>query len=196
MTERELIEGCRNRDKSAREELYRLYLPKMAAVCRRLVSNKSVAEDLVHDGFVTAFLKINDYKGMGSFEGWLRRIFINVSLDYLRKNKIGFISDIDENSVIDICADYDGLDDLVYNELMELIGMLPDDYRVVLSLYCVEGYKHDEIASMVGISTKTSGSRLLRAKIMLTELLKKRYNYGVGYTNDTDIELKGEQVST
>ena len=196
MTERELIEGCRNRDKSAREELYRLYLPKMVAVCSRLVNNTSVTEDLVHDGFVMAFLKIADYKGTGSFEGWLRRIFINVSLDYLRKNKIDFMPDIDENSVIDICADHDGLDDLGYNELMELIGMLPDDYRVVLSLYCVEGYKHDEIASMVGISTRTSGSRLLRAKIMLTELLKKRYNYEVGYTNDTDIELKGEQVAT
>ena len=196
MTEGELIEGCRNRDRSAREELYRLYLPKMVAVCRRLVNNKSVTEDLVHDGFVTAFLKITDYKGNGSFEGWLRRIFVNISLDYMRKNRTDFLTDIDESDAVDISAGYGGLEDLGYNELMELIGMLPDNYRVVLSLYCVEGYRHDEIAQMLGITSKTSGVRLLRAKKMLLEILDGKYGYEVGYAGNIKNDIIRGQVAT
>jgi len=194
LTEGELIEGCRNRDKSAREELYRLYMPKMVAVCKRLVNNKSVIEDLVHDGFVMAFLKIADYKGNGSFEGWLRKIFVNISLDYYRKNKIDFLSDYDEIGVPVVSADCDGLDVLDYGELMELIGLLPDNYRVVLSLYCVEGYKHDEIAAMVGISQKTSMSRLLKAKQMLMERLKTMYNYDNGISIGKENDNIGEQL--
>ncbi len=169
MTEKELIEGCCNRDMGAREELYRRYLPKMFGVCYRLVGNRTIAEDLVHDGFMNVFMKINDYRGTGSFEGWLRHVFVNISLDYLKKNKHESTLDMDNSPVIDNMREPEGVDSLGYIELMNEINCLPDNYRVVLTLYCVEGYNHEEIAKLLKITSKTSKNRLIKARNMMTE---------------------------
>lgn len=176
MTEKELIEGCCNRDMGAREELYRRYLPKMFGVCYRLTGNRTIAEDLVHDGFMKVFVKIKEYKGTGSFEGWLRRIFINISLDYLKRNKRESILDFGNSHVVDDVKEPEGLDSLGYIELMNEINRLPDNYRVVLTLYCVEGYNHEEIAKLLKITSKTSKNRLIRARNMMMERIGEHLN--------------------
>ena len=190
MSEEKLIEGCKVKDMGSREELYRLFFPKMYAVCRRLVNSDVVVEDLVHDGFIKVFANIGGYDGRGSFEGWLRKIFVNVSLDYLRDNCKAHMMEFDDNQVVDEYMVVDGLLDLDYDELMEIIGNIPDDIRVVLSLFCVEGYKHTDIASMLGISVKTSLLRLEKGKAMVLAYYRECFKGNKG------TEVKLDRIGT
>lgn len=146
----------------------------MYGVCFRYVCNREVAQDLLHDGFITVFLKIGSFRHEGSFEGWMRRIFVNTVLAYLRKNDVlqdsGPVDGVlqignDEASAIDKMAEA---------ELLRCIGELPDRYRTVLNLFAIEGYSHKEIADMLHISEGTSRSQYLRAKQYLKNILHKQ----------------------
>ena len=146
----------------------------MYSVCFRYVCNREVAQDLLHDGFITVFLKIGSFRHEGSFEGWMRRIFVNTVLAYLRKNDVlqdsGPVDGVlqignDEASAIDKMAEA---------ELLRCIGELPDGYRTVLNLFAIEGYSHKEIAEMLHISEGTSRSQYLRAKQYLKNMLHKQ----------------------
>lgn len=145
----------------------------MYGVCLRYTCNRTVAEDLMHDGFITVFSKIGTFRGEGSFEGWMRRIFVNTSLGYLRKTDI-----IGESEQVEVAGQF-GSDDvnaverMAETELMGCIGKLPDGYRTVLNLFAVEGYSHKEIADMLHISEGTSRSQYLRAKKFLQKILLK-----------------------
>ena len=146
----------------------------MYGVCFRYVCNREVAQDLLHDGFITVFLKIGSFRHEGSFEGWMRRIFVNTVLAYLRKNDVlqdsGPVDGVlqignDEASAIDKMAEA---------ELLRCIGDLPDGSRTVLNLFAIEGYSHKEIAEMLHISEGTSRSQYLRAKQYLKNILHKQ----------------------
>ena len=146
----------------------------MYGVCFRYVCNREVAQDLLHDGFITVFLKIGSFRHEGSFEGCMRRIFVNTVLAYLRKNDVlqdsGPVDGVlqignDEASAIDKMAEA---------ELLRCIGELPDGYRTVLNLFAIEGYSHKEIADMLHISEGTSRSQYLRAKQYLKNMLHKQ----------------------
>ncbi len=174
MTEKELIKRCCKNDPRAQQELYEKYAPKMYGVCFRYVCNREVAQDLLHDGFITVFLKIGGFRHEGSFEGWMRRIFVNTVLAFLRKNDVLqdsepvdglFRMGNDEASAIDKMAE---------SELLRCIGQLPEGYRAVLNLFAIEGYSHKEIAEMLHISEGTSRSQYLRAKQYLKNLLQKQ----------------------
>lgn len=172
MTEREIIEGCQNGDAVSQRKLYERYAGVMFGVCCRYVGDRSIAEDLLHDGFITVFTKINDFRGDGSFEGWCRRIFVNTALGYLRKrnplNNSVIVEEVRslDNGQVDILEKMSG------NELMAIISQLPDGYRTILNLYAVEGYSHKEIGEMLEISENTSRSQYSRARSKLMEMLR------------------------
>lgn len=143
----------------------------MLAVCCRYVKERSAAEDLLHDGFVTIFMKIAEFRGDGSFEGWCKRIFVNAALGYLRrKGTVEQTERLEHAKDMDVGGG-DALDRISGNELLDIINSMPDGYRAILNLYAVEGYSHKEIGTMLGISENTSRSQYFRARGRLQELL-------------------------
>jgi len=162
MNEEELITGCVRGDSAAQRQLYEKYARKMMGVCLRYAGNRETARDLLHDGFIRLFAKINTYKGDGSFEGWVRRLFINTALEYLRKKDV--LNKYSEYSMTEQSADYGVFERLSLNELVTHIAAMPTGFRMVFNLYAVEGYSHFEIAKMLNISESTSRSQYVRAR--------------------------------
>jgi RNA polymerase sigma factor (sigma-70 family) len=171
----DLLDGCKSGDQKAQFQIYKLYYKAMYNTSLRIVNDTMEAEDIMQESFLSAFEKIDTYSGSVSFGAWLKRIVINRSLDALGKKKAVF-EDIDSHFGI---RD-EGPDELIRNEevdvrveeVKEAIEKLPDGYRVILSLYLLEGYDHDEIAEIMNISSSTSRSQLSRAKQKLLNELK------------------------
>ena len=145
----------------------------MFPVCLRYVSDRLAAEDILQDGFITLFTKLNSYKGDGSFEGWARRIFVTTALMALRKKDALKMSD-ELEAVRGMKADTTTqIQNLGYKELMNLIMSLPTGFRTVFNLYAVEGYSHKEIAEMLGITETTSRTQFSRARIWLQKKIEE-----------------------
>lgn len=154
--------------------LYDRLAPRMFPVCMRYVGDKTLAEDLLQDGFVTLFTRLDSYKGEGSFEGWARRIFITTALMSLRKKDALKMSD-ELDSIRSMKADtLSQIQNLGYKELMDLVMSLPVGFRTVFNLYVIEGYSHKEIAEMSGITETTSRTQLSRARVWLQNKIKER----------------------
>lgn len=170
--EEELVRRCRAFDQKAQQAVYERYAPGVYGLCLRYVKETADAEDIVVGTFVKVFDKINRFKGEGSFEGWIRRIAVNESLTFIRKNKSMYVEVAIER--IDNEPDYAGLSDQLEEEdLMKMISRLPIGYRTVFNLYAIEGYSHKEIADRLSITESTSKSQLSRARSLLKkELLK------------------------
>ncbi|NJN41910.1 MAG: RNA polymerase sigma factor [Flammeovirgaceae bacterium] len=168
--ETELIEGCRRHDQHAQRNVYEKYSGKMMALCCRYIKDRMNAEDVLVKSFMKVFEHINQFKGEGSFEGWMRRIVVNESLSYLRKNKSMYLeTDIE---AADYQPNYESLGgQLEADDLMNLINELPTGYRIVFNLYAIDGYSHKEIADELGISENTSKSQLSRARAQLQRQL-------------------------
>ena len=171
----DLIDGCITGDQKAQFQVYKLYYKAMYNTSLRIVGDTMEAEDIMQESFLSAFEKIDTYSGTVSFGAWLKKIVINRSLDTLNKRKAVF-EDIeshvglrDESS--EDAARYEEMD-LKVEEVKEAIERLPDGYRVILSLYLLEGYDHDEIAEILSINSSTSRSQLSRAKQKLIGELK------------------------
>ncbi len=144
----------------------------MFSICMRLINNATEAEDVMQEAFLNAFTKIDSYKGEVSFGAWLKRIVINRSLDYLKKRKVKF-EEINEKT--NQLPDYQmEIKEVNMDVIKDAIQNLPDGYRVVLSLFLIEGYDHEEISEILGISNSNSRTQYLRAKNKLRELLKDR----------------------
>lgn len=172
MNEAQLIAGCLNGDRRAQKELYDSYSRKMMGVCLRYVSDRETARDLLQEGFVKIFTSMHSYAGTGSLEGWMRMIFVNGALEYLRKTDI-LRNSADIGSVNEqLGEDENVISKLSAEELMNLIGKLPDGFRTVFNLYAIEGYSHKEIAEMLHITESTSRSQYVRARQWLQEQLK------------------------
>lgn len=172
----DIIDRCRSGEQKAQFQLYKLYYKAMYNTCLRIVNDSLEAEDIMQESFLKAFEKINFYKGEVSFGAWLKKIVINHSLDELRKRKLETNSI--EESVYEI-KDEEDLDSgdeisLKVEEIREEIKKLPDGYRIVLSLYLIEGYDHDEISEILDINSSTSRSQFARAKKKLIECLKEK----------------------
>ncbi|WP_436414370.1 RNA polymerase sigma factor [Petrimonas sp.] len=184
MDDSQLIAACKKQNRSAQKALYELYAPKMMAVCLRYCQNDETARDLLHDGFLQVFTQIGSYSGKGSFEGWLRKIFVNLALENYRqeKKKFDFLNDYgkDETDFLDTPED-DSLDigDIPRQELLNIIHGMPEGYRTVFNLVIFEDVPHKEIASMLGITENASRSQYFRAKTLLQNkvqsILKKKY---------------------
>ena len=137
------------------------------------MGNRSIAEDVLQDGFVTLFSKLDTFSGEGSFEGWARKIFVNTALMSLRKNDV-----LKESTDVEAAWDIPGeaptaIEQIMYKELSKAISELPIGFRTVFNMYAVEGYTHAEIAEALGISEITSRSQLLRARALLQSKIKK-----------------------
>ena len=166
----ELIDRCIKGDVKAQYSLYKLFVRSLYSVVMRYMNNKLDADEIVQDTFVTAFQKIDDYKGEGYFSQWLRRIAINNCITILRKRKIYF-EDIDEmNAAAEIIEEVD--EELDPSIVLDSIKELPERSRIVLNLYAIEGYKHQQIAELLGITESTSKTQYRRAKQILMKKLE------------------------
>mgnify|MGYP000802623954 FL=1 len=146
----------------------------MFSVCIRYAGQRDTAEDLLQDGFVTLFSRLDSYKGNGSFEGWARRIFINTALMYLRKKDALKMSE-DIDNARNLASEYTSqIQDIGYQELMKLIMTLPTGFRTVFNLYVLEGYSHKDIAEMLDISETTSRTQLSRARVWLQNRIREK----------------------
>jgi RNA polymerase sigma-70 factor (ECF subfamily) len=171
-TESDLIEGCIQGNRKMQYELYERFSPKMYGVCLRYAANAEEAEDILQEGFIKVFRKINTYRGDGSFEGWIRRIFVNTAIEQFRKK--AYLQPITEREESTIEGKYVSvLDNLAEKDIIKLIQQLSPGYRTVFNMYVIEGYTHKQIADVLNISEGTSKSQLSRAKLILQELVKK-----------------------
>jgi len=168
-----LIELCRKQDNKAQRLIYDRISPKMMGVCRRYIGDVSEAETVLVTAFLKVFNKIDQFSGTGNFEGWVRRIMVNESLLYLRKNKSMYL-DVDiEEAVIE--PNYGQAEYLFEErELLDMINNLPVGYRTVFNLYAIEGYSHKEIGEQMGINVNTSKSQSSRARAILKNEVLKR----------------------
>jgi len=164
----DLILKCKQQDKKAQELLYRTFSPKFFVLCLKYCSSYEQAKDSLHDGFIKIYQNLNKYTGKGSFEGWMTRIMINNAInEYQGKSVFISIEDSDfQEDNLDLEQDYS---DLSFNFLMEIIQLLPDQYRLVFCLYVLDGFSHKEISQTLNISIGTSKSNLSRARLKLQE---------------------------
>lgn len=149
------------------EELYNRFAGKMYAVCLRYANSAEDAQDLLQDGFVKVFRNLHRFRAEGSFEGWIRRVFINSSIEHFRKKSLQLskVSEKEEGTIED--TGISALDTLAEKDIVRLIQELSPGYRTVFNLYVVEGYSHKEIGEQLGISEGTSKSQLARARSIL-----------------------------
>ncbi|MGYP000612353689 len=147
----------------------------MLAVCLRYVNDMETARDLLQDGFVRVFTNIHSYTGSGSFEGWLRKIFVNGALEYLRKSDVLRESTDLENSAELVQPDSSAIENLSAAELMKVIQELPAGFRTVFNMFAIEGYSHKEISEILGITESTSRSQFTRARQLLQKRIKELY---------------------
>ncbi len=168
----EIIDQCKEGSSKAQFQLYKLYYKPMYSVSLRIVNDDMEAEDVMQEAFLSAFKKINTYKGEVSFGAWLKKIVVNRSLDYLKKRKVKFEEVTERTAQV---TDYQmGTKEIDVKMIKNAIQELPDGYRVVLSLYLIEGYDHEEISQILGISNSSSRTQLLRAKNKLKLILKDK----------------------
>jgi len=168
----ELMEGCKAGNRKLQEALYKQTAAKMMAICMRYAKDRMEAEDVLQMGYVKVFQKIKEYRGDGSFEGWMRRIMVNTAIESYRRN-------LKSMNIVPIEDAYDqpstGFDfsRLGMQDLMKVIQKLADGYRMVFNMYIIEGYSHKEIAETLGISEGASKSQLSRARAILKEEIIK-----------------------
>ena len=168
-----LINECIKGESKAQKQLYEKYAPAMMSICFRYVREKETAYDLLQDGFVTLFTKIHTYSGNGSFPAWVRKVFVNTALEYLRRNDIlRFSTDIDNACHLED-TDVSIFEQMSANELLECIGRLPDKYRIVFNMCAIEGYSHAEIAQMLNIQESASRTQYVRARQFLQKMITK-----------------------
>jgi len=177
----ELVKRCLAGERKAQELLYKQFASKMMGVCLRYAADRMEAEDMLQNGFIRVFQKIGDFRGDGSFEGWMRRIMVHSSIEYYRKHhKMLVLADGDElpyePSVNPVATA-----NLEAKDMMALVQRLSPGYRMVFNLYAIEGYSHREIGEIMGISEGASKSQLSRARSILKGLIAntegKRYEY-------------------
>ncbi|CAK7072248.1 RNA polymerase sigma factor [Parabacteroides sp. APC149_11_2_Y6] len=175
MTEKQLIESCKKGERLAQKELYDTYSRKMMGVCLRYVNDRETARDLLQDGFVKVFTSMDSYTGLGSFEGWLRKIFVNCALEYLRKSDVlREAADLDNSAEL-VNPDSSVISEMSAAELMKLVQQLPAGFRAVFNLFAIEGYSHKEIGEMLDITESTSRSQFTRAKQLLQRQINTMY---------------------
>ncbi|MDR2118381.1 MAG: sigma-70 family RNA polymerase sigma factor [Tannerellaceae bacterium] len=173
MNEQQLIDGCRRGNRLAQKTLYDAYSRKMMGVCLRYVNDRETARDLLQDGFVKVFGALDTYSGTGSFEGWMRKIFVNCALEYLRRSDV-----LRESVELDHTGELSGQEysviaEMSARELMDMVQELPSGFRTIFNLFAIEGFSHKEIGEMLSITESTSRSQYTRAKQVLQRKIKE-----------------------
>jgi RNA polymerase sigma-70 factor (ECF subfamily) len=166
----QLISECQENQPKAQEQLYRLFEKKFFGLCLKYSSSYADAQDNFQEGFLIIFRKINQFSGKGSFEGWAKKIMINNALQ--KYKGVRFMEVLNDN-IPDVDVEIDE-EEISLDYLLQIIQELPDQYRIVFSLYVLDNYSHQEISEMLSISTGTTKSNLHRARIILKEKIEKR----------------------
>lgn len=173
-----LIDSCKRGDRASQKVLYDSLAPKMFSICIRYIGDRTAAQDVLQDGFITLFSKLDSFKGEGSFEGWARRIFVTTALMELRKKDALKMSE-ELEVVRGVKAETVGqVENISYRELMSLVTSLPPGFRTVFNLYAIEGYSHKEISQMLEITETTSRTQLRRARLWLQDKIKSLKDAG------------------
>jgi RNA polymerase sigma factor (sigma-70 family) len=174
MTDEELVKGCIEKNPIAQKYLYDKFSRKMMGVCLRYCDNREEGEDVLQNGFITVFTHIASFKGLGSFEGWVRKIMVNTALTNIRKNK-KFKQNISMDTVEYMIPSTNHIaENFAANDLLKIIQTLPPGFRTVFNLYAIEGYSHKEIGDLLHISEGTSKSQYSRAKVHLQKMIPNR----------------------
>ncbi len=168
-----LVKNCISCDRKSQKKLYDLLSPRMYPVCLKFFKKSGDAEDVLQEGFIKLFNNLHNYRGEGSFEGWVRRIFVNTAIQYYRSQKPAAICANEYEDIIP-SGEASALDNLYAKDVLQVTDRLSAGYRKVFKLYAIEGYSHKEIAGMLGISESTSKSQYLRAKASIREVIGKR----------------------
>ncbi len=173
MALKQLIKSCIKGDRGAQKEMYQIYSPVLYAIIKRYVKSDFDAEDVLIDSFLKIYQNLSKFRNEGSFEGWIKKIAIRESLMFLRRNKVfRMLIEVDNISVPQKITYQD--QELEYQDIIDVLKLLPVGYRTVFNLYEIEGYKHKEIAEQLGISINTSKSQLRLAKQRLRKLIKEQ----------------------
>ena len=175
--EQNLIGLAAQNNRHAQQQIYSRFSPKMLSVCRQYIKDIQQAEDVMITAFMKVFVNLKNFESKGSFEGWIRRIMVNESISFIRaQKKVSFLEDEYYKE--------DGFNNIESNlsveDIQSLIDRLPEGYKMIFNLYAIEGYKHKEIAEMLGINEGTSKSQLSHARKMLQDLINKSKNYENG----------------
>lgn len=177
----DVIKGCLLGKRKAQETLYKLFAAKMLGVCMRYATDKMEAEDMLQNGFIKVFGKMQDFKGEGSFEGWMRRIMVHSAIEYYRKHhKMMQLVDL-ETPGAEQAVNAAAANSLEAKDLLTIIQTLPPGYRMVFNMYAIEGYSHKEIGEIMNITEGASKSQLSRARTILKE--KVNQTEGAKYEN-------------
>jgi RNA polymerase sigma factor (sigma-70 family) len=171
-----VVDRCRGGDRKAQYELYHLYARQMFNVCMRLVNNTKDAEDILQESFLEAFRNINDFRGGSSFGAWLKKIVVNRAINHLKKRRLILLEQIPDSENVLYEDTITDTEDVQYEvkKVQSTLLALPPGYKLVLSLYLLEGYDHAEIAQILNITESTSKSQYNRAKAKLREQLKEK----------------------
>ena len=175
--QKEIIAKAAMSDRQAQQKIYTQYAPKMLSVCRQYIKDIHHAEDLMITAFMKVFANIQNFEHKGSFEGWIRRIMVNECISFIRvQKKVSFLED--QFYVEDTFNNIES--GLSVDDIQTLIDALPEGYKMIFNLYAIEGYKHREIADMLGINEGTSKSQLSHARRILQDQINQRKNYVYG----------------
>jgi RNA polymerase sigma factor (sigma-70 family) len=169
----ELLRASMQGDRKSQELLYKQFYGFAMGVCLRYTQSKDEAVEVVNDGFLKVFTKGEQYDANYPFKAWLKRIMVNTALDYYRKNQKHYYHENIEDAYEVSSQESNAISHLSYEELMELVQKLPPSYRMVFSLFAIDGYSHDEISKKLGISEGTSKSNLSRARDALKAMLAR-----------------------
>ncbi len=169
----QLIRKCIKGENQAIERLYRLVSASLFGICLRYANNREDAQDLLHDGFLKIMNNLKDFRWEGSFEGWLRRIIVNVSINYYHRNNLIQFTEYESMDFKIEGFELSILEKITQQELLDLLSQLPVGYRMVFNLYAIEDFSHKEIAEILGISEGTSKSQYHKARLKLQELIIK-----------------------
>jgi len=177
----EVIALCLQGDRGAQQQLYDLYARAMYNICYRMTNDADEAADVLQEAFISAFNNLGAYKGTASFGAWLKKIVVNKAINHLRSKKMALVSleEAGPLSEVEVAVEDESLY-LHVEKIKSCIRLLPDGYRIVFSLYLLEGYDHQEIGEILGISTSTSKSQYNRAKAKLRELLLAEHKISKG----------------
>jgi RNA polymerase sigma-70 factor (ECF subfamily) len=187
MSDQQIIEGCAKHERKAQQLLYDKYSRFLMGVCLRYATDRGEAEDILQESFLKIFFNIKDFSGTGSFTGWLRKVAVNTAITHYHKNlKFRYHIDIEEFVSVETGTLSFEEDFFTSDELFKVLNELPPGYRMVFNLYAVEGYKHKEIAEMLGIDINTSKSQYSRAKAAIREKLDQLRTLKRSYSGGTE----------
>jgi RNA polymerase sigma-70 factor (ECF subfamily) len=172
-SESDLIKGCIEGNPEMQKLLYDQFSSKMYGVCLRYAENTEDASDVMQESFIKVYKSLPKFRGEGSFEGWIRRIFINTSIEHFRRKvKLYNVTEVQENTIED--TELDALDSLETKDILKIVNELSPGYKQVFNMHVIEGYSHKEIADVLGITEGTSKSQLARAKGVLKKIIESR----------------------